>query len=596
VVSLVIGDHTAVSCDGESGPLVAEYALFDAYDVELKATSPGAVREAGYVTSAALALERLAALGVTDELLNACARTTREHLVARYARGTTVARTAETLGAAELFEGSTFLPASGTYTGPWLDLAALAADLELPGAGLALQLLGLAAALLDVAPETCVRMSTASISIAKPVGWRSHRRVDAPIAELPGALEALARAPAKRPAIADEGPSRIEMLEAVNARGARVDDRAKARLRAIEHATMPSRPPPREGPLSDPVAWSIEEQISNGALDDAEARIAELEKRRGPLPSVVYLRSRAALLAGREAPQVVAQRVSGLVATQPFAELELLAAQAWAAAGNMGRAVPYARLLAMDPTADGMLRVQARGIVEAAHRGEPSLAPSLPPREAFASEAPTPATSSPRTLSEPPPPASRRPTTRPAPPSSKEDPARRSTWPRDLLRGASLPPVLFGGAVGLLAEHLPDVDLETAGAFAEQRARCTEMARRLAEDYRKQRGVTLTLDAGGLELVQLGLRERHGDSLKAEAAIDDVHRHGAFLAELLARRAGGQWVATDDEQLGYWRMDVAGSAVQPFGRVLRYLALGPRERDLVAFYMGLLLRVHAIEG
>jgi hypothetical protein len=594
VVSLVIGDHTAVACDGDGGLLVAEYALFDASDVELRATSPGAVREAGYATSAALALERLFLLGVSDTLVDECARITRTSLAARYARGTTVARAVETLGAAELFEGRTYVLASGTYEGTWIDLPSLAADLGLPSASVALQLVGLCAALLDVAKDTPLRLSTARVALEKPVGWRSHRRVDAPVRDLPRALQDLARAPAKRVGGFDDGPSRIELLAAMRARERRVDDRAKARIRAIERAAVPSRPAPREGPLSDPVAWAIEEQISRGAIEDAEARIAELEKRSGVSPSVVYLRSRAALLGGREQPHVVAQRVSGLVATQPFAELELLAAQAWAAAGNMGRAVPYARLLAMDPTADGVLRAQAREIVEAARRGEPSLPPSLPPRDAFPSEPPTPPRSSAgrAVLSEPPPPTSRRPTTKPAPPVDEASAMRHGTWPRNLLRGAAL----LSDATDLLAEHLPDPRPDELGAHADARCRCTQMVRQLAEDYRKERGVTLTLDATGLELVQLGLRERHGAAMRAEGAPEDVQRHGAFLAELLVRRARGEWLATEDEQPSDWRMQVGDATVQPFGRVLRFLALGARERDLVAFYFGLLLRLHRIEA
>ncbi|HEX7600891.1 MAG TPA: hypothetical protein VF316_04770, partial [Polyangiaceae bacterium] len=150
--------------------------------------------------------------------------------------------------------------------------------------------------------------------------------------------------------------------------------------------------PPRHGPLSDPVAWSIESQLSAGDLEGAVARISDLERRQGATPSVTYLRSRASLLLRQEAPEVIAERVSMLAAKASFDELELLAAQAWMAAGNAGRALPYARVLAQNPSVPMEVRSNALRIVAAAERASksPEAAPRSPSGRAFPDEPVTP--------------------------------------------------------------------------------------------------------------------------------------------------------------------------------------------------------------
>ena len=91
------------------------------------------------------------------------------------------------------------------------------------------------------------------------------------------------------------------------------------------------------------------------------------EQSRGREPGTVYLRARAALVAGRESPRVIAQRVSpvAMASLGDFPELELLAAQAWEAAGETRLALPFARDLVASPKAHDDLRAAAEAILRA---------------------------------------------------------------------------------------------------------------------------------------------------------------------------------------------------------------------------------------
>ena len=91
----------------EDGPPEAEYALFDPNEIELRATSPGAIREVGYETSAHQALERLESAGLTLDLAQEAA-TSMAAIVDAYARDDVVRRAAGVLSAAELFETRSF--------------------------------------------------------------------------------------------------------------------------------------------------------------------------------------------------------------------------------------------------------------------------------------------------------------------------------------------------------------------------------------------------------------------------------------------------------------------------------------------------------
>jgi hypothetical protein len=378
VCTLSFAERVVLVC--EDGPPEAEYALFDTGEIELRATSPGAIREVGYETTVERALGRLASSGITAELAAEAGRAMSTSLAALYARGPVVRRAAGVLGPAELFASRSYR--ARAYDGVWLDVGQLALDLAYPGAAMAMQLCGLVTALSELDPNVRVRLHTAPFTESRRPGERTYRRVDlSAVHALPERLHALAQRPPRIPE-RETGPSHVEILDNLRGRALAARPDAREHITNLERATSaPSdRAQPVQGPLSDPVMWSIESQISAGDLDGALGRISEVESQRGSLPPVQYLKSRASLLAGSEAPQVVAERVSLLVAKAPFAELELLAAQAWAAAGNMGRALPYARVLSMDPTADSFVRGQARAIVDAARQGVRQIAlPSYPP-------------------------------------------------------------------------------------------------------------------------------------------------------------------------------------------------------------------------
>jgi hypothetical protein len=87
--------------------------------------------------------------------------------------------------------------------------------------------------------------------------------------------------------------------------------------------------------------------------------IDAVEKSKGKQPATAYLRVRTAFLAGREAPRAIADRIAALALTMPsFVELELLAAEAWNAAGDPKRALPFARDLVANATVNDELRVR----------------------------------------------------------------------------------------------------------------------------------------------------------------------------------------------------------------------------------------------
>ena len=88
----------------------------------------------------------------------------------------------------------------------------------------------------------------------------------------------------------------------------------------------------------------------------------------------------SALIARSEDPRAVAERVSALSTSMPtFHELELLAAEAWAAAGDARRASAFARDVLENATAPDSIRIRAHEVL--ASGGSPSFRRSAPPGE-----------------------------------------------------------------------------------------------------------------------------------------------------------------------------------------------------------------------
>ena len=110
------------------GPPEAEYALFDPGEIELHATGPGVIREAGYRSTVRDARARLADEGFTPELAQAAAVAARPAVAKGYARGAAARFIVDRLESTELFESRAFDAAAGGYEGTWLDFAGLATD------------------------------------------------------------------------------------------------------------------------------------------------------------------------------------------------------------------------------------------------------------------------------------------------------------------------------------------------------------------------------------------------------------------------------------------------------------------------------------
>ena len=107
-------------------------------------------------------------------------------------------------------------------------------------------------------------------------------------------------------------------------------------------------------------------------------------------------------------------------------------------------------------------------------------------------------------------------------------------------------------------------------------------------------GLILRTDVQAIEHMQTILRERLPDGVirtREEAMF--VRRHGALLTEILARTLGAVWVDVAPTEIGYWAMLVPpATRAWPFGRVLRLLLRGYRERDLVSYYLELQSRAN----
>jgi hypothetical protein len=378
--TLRIGQRLVLQANG--GPPEAEFALFDPGEIELQATAPGVVREVGYRTTAEDALRRLNAAGVTIALALDAAGAMIPSLAVTYARGPAVRRVAPLLGPCELFEGAIYDAELRRYEGRWLDLPALALDLEISRATTLMQALHLMALLQEVPSSAVIALTTREYAMDRRPGERTHRRVALEhAATLPEALRAIAaRVRATPPPERDAGPTRKDLLESLRERGEICSDpQAQERIRAMEGA-MAIRERPTRGPLSDPDLWALEEQLSAGSAAGVMEALDAVEKAKGRHPATAYLRARASLLSGRDAPRVIAERASALAMSMTsFAELELLAAEAWSAAGELRRAVPFARDLVDNRHAHEELRARASQIIDAADRqGQLGTAPPPP--------------------------------------------------------------------------------------------------------------------------------------------------------------------------------------------------------------------------
>jgi hypothetical protein len=399
------------------------------------------------------------------------------------------------------------------------------------------------------------------------------------------------------------------------------------------------RQPPARGPLAETVLWNIESKLARGETGGVLEQLDGLEGRRGRTPATIYLRARVALITGTEEPRIIAERVSALsTSIGNFPELQLLAAQTWARAGDARRAEAFARDLHENTAVDEVLRMQALQVLEGPR--DPTRPPS-PGRPRSGSEAPTPRSPDSKAIEDldiPPPPrppsgteiegedgnrsailaakpveqavGDRGATThssgslRPLPPGTTL-PAYRAEARGD--RAWSLPPPDEARAPeqvenlslprGMEGEAPPADEAPRNPAAA--RLVCTYLARELARELRLRHGVELRSDLDGLEAAQRHLREALVDGrIRSAEEARDLMRHGAFLSELVARRIDGRWVDVDSRDAGVWAMLVPSRSrkdevlrIWPFGRVIRFVVLGHKERDLVSYLLELEARV-----
>ena len=373
--TLHVGDRVALASVG--GPPEVEYALFDPGEIELAAMGPGMVQEVGYQTTATDAVARLEDQGIKLALVLETACAMQPTLALAYARGASVRRIANALGPAELFEGFRYDAARKLYEGRWLDLPALATDTEVAQLTQTLQGMHLLAQLREVKGSTPVRLATRELMAGLRPGSRSYRRYSfRPAANLQETLRNLgkqlrAAPPGDRTERAD-GPASPELLEVLRERLAVAPDTdSRDRLRALEKA-VGIRQRPMRGPLADSEVWALDEQLSAGKPEGVVALLDAIEKARGKQPASVYLRVRAALIGGQEAPRAIAEKIASLALSMPsFVELELLATEAWNAAGEPARALPFARDLISNTSVTDELRVRESQQQMAAVRAPP---------------------------------------------------------------------------------------------------------------------------------------------------------------------------------------------------------------------------------
>lgn len=581
--SLRIGQRVLSFSD--DGLLLAEYALFDPAGIVLHSTGPVSVREAGYMTTARQALDRLTHEGVTQELAQDAATALRPDVAATYARTEAARRLVDRLGAQELFDGAIFRAATSVYEGAWLDLRGLASSLPGPNAPLLLQALHLAASLAEVPGDTVLNLSTAAVTRSRRPGERTFQRATFDgVGNVPDQLRELAPRTTTLPDTARESRLQLALMARVRERlGSHTAPLLRAHLTAMERGlTVRTEAQPPDAPD----LRALERQIDEEDATDLDARLDRLEVARGSTPAVRYLRARAALMRGQKAPRHIAQELSELAEVDhSFHEAALAAARSWLAAGEQARARYFAHQVAEDSSASDGTRLAALEILEATtdpSRVPPAVAanaqivPAIPPQRAPSFQWPG---------QMPPPPAGLPPITIFPSPLEIEPPPAPVVGPRahyipELVEALSLPPGASESDLALDARPVTPTQARVA---------MTRLARDLARDYRLAYGKTLRCDVMAIETMQQRLLARFEEADITDPGVAwELRRHGALVSEVIARTLGGQWVDVSPSEPGYWAMLVPPSTrTYPVGRVYRFVSLGHRERDLVGHFLAL---------
>jgi hypothetical protein len=518
--TLRIGERIVSFCD--DGLLASEYALFDPSDAVLHASDPVTVREAGYITTAREAIERLAREGVTAALAEHAAAAMPREIVLAYGRGQVARSLAGRLGPQELFDGAVFRSAARVYEGMWLDLRALSDALEMPDASLLLQALHLAAALGEVVDTAPVHLTTGRATRGRRPGERTYQR-----------------------------PSFRGIADLANV------------LRHIGPRAMPATlDMAREVRLQPALLARVRERLAGSIRPEARARLATLER---------------ALAAS-------------------FQEAALGAARSSLAAGAVTNARHFASQLIEDPGASDSKRMVAHEILEETSQATDAQAVTIDaPVVEAAAVVVEPAPAPPAAEALPPPAAG------PSPPRAPRGGGRAG--PRTLDengpqrdRGAQLasslrydPEVVEGLALPAGSSERDLGPSDVVSTPLQARIAMTRLARDLGRDYRQWYGRTLRCDVHAVDTMQQHLLSRYlGASPDNPEVMYELRRHGALFSEILARALGGVWMDVASSEPGYWVMIIPPSVrTCPIGRVIRFVALGRQERDLVSQFLEL---------
>lgn len=136
-------------------------------------------------------------------------------------------------------------------------------------------------------------------------------------------------------------------------------------------------------------------------------------------------------------------------------------------------------------------------------------------------------------------------------------------------------------------KHFPKTPLQVRVAMV----RC---ARELGRDYRLRYGKNLRCDVLAVDAMQEHLMRCCVGLPTDETVVWEIQRHGALLSEIIARALGGAWTEVGPSEPGYWTMFIPpGIRTWPIGRVYRFVAMGSRGKDLVAYYLDLEARLRA---
>jgi hypothetical protein len=197
--------------------------------------------------------------------------------------------------------------------------------------------------------------------------------------------------------------------------------------------------------------------------------------------------------------------------------------------------------------------------------------------------------------------------------TSRTDLRAAGLHPEPLSTRWSAPPPSLSADEALDALGLPSGALDVGGDAPgsqpehprtplEARVHCTLLARELGRSLKELHGADVRCNVDGLEIAQRYLREAVPEAAHRSLRPEEqkiVARHGALLAELLARRFGARWADLESPDPSRWAMLVPSASrsdtmqttqairVWPFARVARFVAMGHRERDLVSYYLEL---------